>query len=131
MVASTSEQQHLQHLGIVLERLRDHGLVLKTEKCEFGWPAVEFLGHQISCKGAAPLKRHVAAISKFPAPTTVKELQAFLGLVNFYRRFLPSIARTLIPLTDFLKGGKAGSSMAEVARGRGLAATWVLLSQTI
>jgi hypothetical protein len=51
----------------------------------------------------------VAAIQDFPRPSIIKELQAFLGMVNFYRRFLPSMARTLRPLTDALRGGRKGA----------------------
>jgi len=110
VIASQSEEQHLVHLQIVLERLREHGLVLNAEKCEFGRSSIEFLGHLVSAKGAVPLKRHVAAITRFPLPGSVKELQAFLGLVNFYRRFLPGVAKTLLPLTNYLKGGKTGAA---------------------
>ena len=56
---------------------------------------MEYLGHKISVAGVLPLPSHVAAIQEFPRPSIIKELQAFLGMVNFYRRFLPSIARTL------------------------------------
>ncbi len=73
----------------------------------FGQSSVEFLGHLVSAEGAAPMEKHVAAVKKFPQPTTVKELQGYLGLINFYRRFLPAVARILVPLTDVLKGGGA------------------------
>ena len=99
VVASISEEQHLMHLQMVMDRLRKHGLVLNAEKCDFGQATVEFLGHKVTCKGAEPLKKHVAASSKFQPPSMVKKLQVFLGLVNFYYRFLPGIAKTLLPLT--------------------------------
>jgi hypothetical protein len=54
--------------------------------------------------GVTPLPKHVAAVQDCPPPTDVKQLQRFLGLINFYRRFLPAVARTLQPLTDLLKG---------------------------
>ncbi len=60
-----------------------------------------------------PLPSHVAAIQEFPRPSIIKELQAFLGMVNFYRRFLPSIGRTLRPLTDALCGGRKGADRLE------------------
>jgi hypothetical protein len=65
---------------------------------------VKFLGHMVSGDGIVPFPRHVQAIQEFPPPTDVKQLQQFLGLVNFYRWFLPSAARTLKPLTDLLRG---------------------------
>jgi putative transposase len=58
----------------------------------------------VSESGVTPLPRHVAAVQDCPPPTDIKQLQRFLGLINFYRRFLPAIARTLQPLTDLLKG---------------------------
>jgi hypothetical protein len=58
----------------------------------------------VSEAGIKPLPKHVAAIQEFPVPTTIKQLQQFLGMINFYRRFLPKIAATLPPLTDLLRG---------------------------
>ncbi len=75
-----------------------------------GHPAqeLEYLGHKISAGGVLPLPSHVAAIEDFPRPTIIKELQAFLGMVNFYRRLLPSIAHMQRPLTNALCGGRKG-----------------------
>jgi hypothetical protein len=70
----------------------------------FAVTSVKFLGHMVSESGIKPLPRHVTAIQEFPQPTDIKQLQQFLGLVNFYRRFLPSVAKTLKPLTDLLRG---------------------------
>ncbi len=103
IVASVNEEQHVLLLRAVLERLRQNGLVLNGEKCLFGQSSVEFLGHLVSAEGAAPMEKHVAAVKKFPQPTTVKELQGYLGLINFYRRFLPAVAKILVPLTNVLK----------------------------
>ncbi len=58
----------------------------------------------VSESGIIPLPKHVTAVQDFPPPGNLKQLQQFLGMINFYRRFLPSIARTLKPLTDLLKG---------------------------
>jgi hypothetical protein len=70
----------------------------------FAAAAVEFLGHRVDQHGVRPLQQHVQAISDFPPSQDVKQLQQFLGMVNFYRRFLPGIVRTLQPLTDTLRG---------------------------
>ncbi len=117
IVASVNEEQHILHLRAVLERMRQHGLVLNGEKCLFGQSSVEFLGHLVSAEGAAPMEKHVAAVKKFPQPTTVKELQGYLGLINFYRRFLPAVAKILVPLMDVLKGGRKGSERLEWTEG--------------
>jgi hypothetical protein len=60
-----------------------------------------------------PLQSHIAAVRDFLPQSTIRELQGFLGMVNFYRRFLPGIARILAPLTDALKGGRTGPAAVE------------------
>jgi hypothetical protein len=62
------------------------------------------LGHRVPTDGIAPLPKHVDALLQLPTPTDVKQLQRFLGLINFYWWFLPGIAATLKPLTDALRG---------------------------
>ncbi len=110
LVASPDSDSHRRHLQQLFDRLREYGLVLNANKCVFGQPAVEFLGHSVTGDGAAPLEDKTAAIRAFPRPTTVKELQGFLGKVNFHRRFIPGAAKILAPLTDALKGGGKGSA---------------------
>jgi hypothetical protein len=103
-VASPDLETHLLHLRTVLERLRDFGLVINGEKCVFAVKEFEFLGHKVSAEGAQPLHSYVEAVTRLPHPNTVKELQVFLGLINFYRRFIPGAALMLLPLTNALKG---------------------------
>ena len=109
LVASPDRQTHAVHLRLVLERLRDNGLVLNRSKCQFFRSEVEFLGLRVTAGGVAPLPDQIATIRDFPQPTTIKELQGFLGAVNFYRRFIPAAAKILLPLTAVLKGGKKGT----------------------
>jgi hypothetical protein len=104
LVASRDEKTHREHLHLVLERLREFGLVLNLEKCELGRETVEFLGHKISSSGVQPILKHVAAVQQCGRPVDRKTLQSFLGLVNFYRRFIPGAAGLLKPLTDALQG---------------------------
>jgi len=113
LVASPDVESHQQHLREVLARLQEHGLVLNVQKCIFGAASVEFLGHTVSAKGVEPLHSRVAALTAFPPPTTIKELQGFLGMVNFYRRFIPAAARILLPLTEVLKGSPAGGTAVQ------------------
>jgi Reverse transcriptase (RNA-dependent DNA polymerase) len=89
LVASRSMEEHCRHLRQVLQRLQDNGLVLNVEKCQFGLRSLEFLGHTASASDITPPPARVEAIRAFPRPATVRELQAFLGLYNFYRRFVP------------------------------------------
>ena len=67
-------------------------------------PEIKFLGHVLSARGCSPLVKHTAAISEFPVPADKPALQRFLGMVNFYRKFLRGAARVLAPLTNALKG---------------------------
>ncbi len=101
-------------LNIVLTRLRQHGLVNNLEKCVFGVPSIDFLGYRVDATRVSTLPSYVSAIHKFPrSGTVVKELQGFLGLLNFYHRFLPAVAATLHPLTDALKRGRKGTELVE------------------
>jgi transposase InsO family protein len=110
LVASKSPEEHHIHLREVFHRLHTNGLVLNLDKCLFGQQTIEFLGHNVSAAGVSPLPGRVAAIQSFPQPNTVRELQAFLGLFNFYRRFIPKAAAIVKPLTDALRGNLPGSS---------------------
>jgi Reverse transcriptase (RNA-dependent DNA polymerase)/RNase H-like domain found in reverse transcriptase len=103
LVASPSLVEHEAHLHQVLGVLRDNGLVVNPEKCQFARETIEFLGHVVMKDGLSPLESHVGALVNFPPPSNVKQLQQFLGLLNFYRRFLPNIALMLQPLTDTLR----------------------------
>ena len=89
----------------MFQLLQTAGLVINQQKCVFGVTEVEFLGHHVTAAGVSPIASRVAAIQQHPAPTTMKELQGFLGVINFYRRFVPAAARILKPLSDQLKGG--------------------------
>ena len=104
LVASPSAEQHTRDLRQLFSALKAYGLVLNEGKCTFGVAEIKFLGHMVSSQGIAPLPCKVAAVQRFQQPQTVKSLQRFLGLVNFYRRFLPGIAATMRPLMDALAG---------------------------
>jgi hypothetical protein len=112
-VASRTDKEHRQHLCTIFLRLREHGLVINAEKCIFGVPSIDFLGHRVGAAGVTPLPQYVSAVVDFPQPSTVKELQAFLGMLKFYRQFLLSIADILRLLTDSLRGGKKGDDRLE------------------
>ena len=104
LVASPSAAQHERDLRQLFDALRCFGLVLNINKCMFGARELEFLGHHVSAQGIRPLPEKVQAVQRFKRPRTVKAPQRFLGLVNFYRHFLPNIAVTMRPFTDALAG---------------------------
>ncbi|BHF62106.1 hypothetical protein SprV_0100508700 [Sparganum proliferum] len=106
LVASRNEEEHKEHLALVFDRLDKFGVVINPSKCVLGVPSLEFLGHQVDSEGLRPLPSKVDAVRNFPPPTSKRQLQWFLGMVNFYRRFLPNCADLMLPLTNLLSGPK-------------------------
>lgn len=104
LVASRNKLEHREHLKELFTRLKKFGLVVNKAKCQFGQKELDFLGHRISADGIVPLPQKVEAIQKFPLPKTVKNLQEFIGMVNFYHRFLPKAAQLMRPLHAALSG---------------------------
>jgi cleavage and polyadenylation specificity factor subunit 1 len=104
LIASSSPQEHLTHLTMLMQRLSTHGVTINASKCSFGSDNVNFLGHRIDSKGITPLPEKVQAIVDYPEPTSFRQLRRFDGLVNFYRRFIPHCAQQMQPLTDLLRG---------------------------
>ena len=104
LVFSKNKKEHAEHLRNVLKVLSDAGMIVQASKCVFGVPEITFLGHHVSPAGIKPLPDRVAAIQNFPVPSTKKKLQMFLGMVNFYHRFMPNLADKLHPLHDACKG---------------------------
>ena len=104
LVASESLEQHLQDLDLVFKTLSANGMVVQRPKCILGQSSLEFLGYQVDSTGISPLKDRVAAIEQTKRPTSIKELQRFLGMVGYYRRFIPNAASHLYHLFDALKG---------------------------
>jgi len=103
LVSGKDEKQHLQILEEVFRRLEEHEFHLKQEKCEFFTQSVEYLGHAIDQEGIRPLPSKVAAIVKAPAPTNLQELRSFLGLLNYYSKFILNLATIIHPLNELLQ----------------------------
>ena len=103
LIAGSSDKEHLDHLNEVLRRLAEAGMRLKKGKCAYLLPSVEYLGHIISAEGLGTADSKVFGILKAPAPRNVTELRSFLGLVNYYRKFLPDLATTLSLLYALLQ----------------------------
>ena len=104
LIASSSPEEHIKHLRIVFERLAAHGIIINPNKCLFGVSELDFLGHHIDCHGITPLPDKVQAVRDFPQPQSQRQLRQFIGLVNFYHRFLPHCADLMQPLHSLLKG---------------------------
>ena len=98
LVSGADDQGHLKNLERVLSVLDEAGLVLKKAKCRFLLPEVTYLGFRISKNGVAPLPEKVAAMQDAPSPTTVTELKAYLGALNYYNHHLPNLSSVIEPL---------------------------------
>lgn len=93
----------LLHLKAIFSRLRHHGLHLNKNKCQFLLRSINYLGHVIDQNGLHPMPEKVEAILKSPQPRDISELRTFLGLVNYYHKFLPNLASKLKPLNNLLR----------------------------
>lgn len=109
LLASSGPEIHEKHLKLIFERLREHGVVVNTAKCVFGQSEVSFLGYRISSEGTRPIPEKVRALQDFQKPKTINELRRFLGMLNYYRRFIPHAAQTQAPLNALLGGPKVNN----------------------
>ena len=98
LVASPDAQSHLRDLESLFSLLSHHGITINRQKSRFGLPEVTYLGHRVTANGILPLADRVSAIQDVPVPDSKVALQRYLGMVNYYRRFLPGLANTLAPL---------------------------------
>lgn len=103
VVFSTSLQEHMVNLEKVFQRLRESNFKVQMDKSEFLKLETAYLGHIISKDGVKPNPEKIAAIEKYPLPKTPKEIKQFLGLLGYYRKFIPDFARITKPLTQCLK----------------------------
>ena len=98
LVFLKDKKQHQEQVKRVLEKLRQHQLLLKVEKCYFDKEEIDFLGLIITEKGIQMDPNKVKAVTTWPTPTTKRELQQFLRFLNFYRRFVKGFAKIAKPL---------------------------------
>ncbi|QRV83345.1 Retrotransposable element Tf2 protein [Ceratobasidium sp. AG-Ba] len=103
LIFSEKEEDHAEHVKEVLKILRDNNLYAKLAKCEFFVKKVIFLGLVITPEGISMEEEKIKAIMEWGAPRKIKEVQAFLGFVNFYRRFIAEFSKIARPLHDLTK----------------------------
>ncbi|UYV82754.1 hypothetical protein LAZ67_22000746 [Cordylochernes scorpioides] len=111
LIASKNDNDHIQHLHTIFKRLSDHGLTINISKSVFGKPSLEFLGHIIDNKGIKPLPEKIRIVKDFPQPNSTRQLQRFIGLVNFYHRFIKNSSHILAPLYSLLKTKSPNASL--------------------
>lgn len=105
VITGENDDAHLENLEKVLKRLNEFGLRANKAKCEFFQDEIEYCGHKIDKNGLHKCKDKIDAVLKAPPPQNVSQLRSFLGLVNYYRKFLPNLSSVLHPLNCLLQLG--------------------------
>ncbi len=103
LIFSKDLNPQVEHLQDVFLLCHEYGLTIGLPKCLFAFPNIKYLGHCLSATDCSPLVKHSATISAFPKSMNKPGLQRFLGMINFYRKFLLGAARVLALCTDALK----------------------------
>nr|ABA96940.1 retrotransposon protein, putative, Ty3-gypsy subclass [Oryza sativa Japonica Group] len=103
LIYSKSEEEHEQHLRLVLEKLKEHQLYAKFSKCDFWLKEVQFLGHIVNAQGVAVDPANVESVTEWTPPRTVTQVRSFLGLAGYYRRFIENFSKIAKPMTQLLK----------------------------
>jgi hypothetical protein len=106
LVYSRNEEEHERHLRLVLQKLRHHKLYAKLSKCEFWLKQVAFLGHVISKGGISVDPSKVQGVLSWKAPTSVSDIQSFLGLAGYYQRFIEVFLKISKHMTELLEKDK-------------------------
>jgi len=105
LIYSKNEEEHVEHLRIVLQRLREYKLYAKFSKCDFWLKEVQFLGHIIFEAGISVDPSKIQDVLNWKTPESVSEIRSFLGLAGYYRRFVPEFSKIARPMTELFKKG--------------------------
>ncbi len=103
LVCSDTFEEHLAHLRKVFDKLREANLVIKLKKCKFGQRKIKFLGHIIGTDGLKTDPENIGKIINCPVPTDITRVRKFIGLCNYYKKFIKDLSKLLKPLRQLLK----------------------------
>eukprot|EP00253_Pinus_taeda_P020204 PITA_20204 len=106
LIYSRTIEEHHEHLRIVLQTLREHQLYAKFSKCDFFKEEIQYLGHVITKDGIAVDPEKIKAIMEWPVPKDVADVRSFMGLAEYYRRFVEGFSKVAFPITSLQKKGK-------------------------
>jgi hypothetical protein len=105
LVYSKTEEEHEEHLKIVLQTLRKHKLYAKFDKCDFYQRRIQYLGHVISEEGIAVDPEKIKSIMEWPIPKDVADIRSFMGITGYYQRFIEGFSKIAYPITSLQKKG--------------------------
>ena len=108
LVTSPDHRKHKIHMKILFARLAEYGIIIGPDKCQLGTTELSFLGHYVSAAGISPLASAVDAIVNFVRPEKQRALRRYLGMINYYHRFIPNCADKLTPLNQLLTAADEG-----------------------
>ena len=108
MVTSPDHRTHKKHLKILFTRLAESGIIIGPDKCQFGTTELSFLGHHVSAASISPLASAVDAIVNFLRPEKQRASRRYLGMINYYHRFITNCADKLTPLNQLLTAANEG-----------------------
>ena len=111
LIASDSAEAHLNDIEMLFQRLDSYGMRINLSKCEFGKVELDFLGHHITPNGITPKDDNIKAILNFELPRTVKDLQRFLGMAQFYQRFVPHFATLCASFYDRISASSSSQNI--------------------
>ncbi|GFV24275.1 retrovirus-related Pol polyprotein from transposon 17.6 [Trichonephila clavipes] len=105
VIPAKNEEEGLEKLKIVFEVAKKYGLEIKFKKCQFLKKKIEFLGHIVESGTIKPSTTKTLAVRKFPEPTTIKQVQSFLGLTGYFRKYIKDYSKIAKPLSDLTRKG--------------------------
>ena len=105
IIYSRTKEEHMKHVQLVLDRLKEHQFYLRLHKCAFGRAEVTYLGHVVGRDGLKPDPKKTSAVADWPVPSDLHQLRSFLGLTNYFRKFILGYSVLVKPLTDRLRQG--------------------------
>lgn len=103
LILSETLEEHLEISKRVFDLMVRNKLELRPDKCKFLQTKIEYLGYNVSAEGISPTNRGIEAVTNFPTPKNVREVQSFLGLSSYFRKFIQGFSVIAKPLYDRLK----------------------------
>ena len=101
LIFSPDHDTHLTHLRKLLERFSEYSLIINLDKCKFGVSSLNYLGHHIDATGIKPIADKVQAIVNFPKPLNMRQLRRLIGMIAFYKKFIPNCSEITRPNFGF------------------------------